>query len=49
MPGQPRGGLAVVVGAHERMHVTIVTIQQAGKQLLSNEAGRPGKQYIPHP
>jgi hypothetical protein len=29
--------------------VTIVAIQEAGEQLASNEAGRPGQEHFPHP
>jgi hypothetical protein len=31
------------------MNVAIVTCEQALQQLLSDEAGRAGEQYIPHP
>ena len=49
VPGQPRGGLAVVAGTHQRMHVAIVAVQEAGEQLPSNEAGRPGQEHFSHP
>ena len=48
MIGQPRRGGLVVVRAHERVHVTIATFEQAAEQLLAYEAGRAGEQQIPH-
>jgi hypothetical protein len=41
-------GAFVVIGAYERMNVTIATCEQALQQLLPHEAGRSGQQYIPH-
>jgi hypothetical protein len=41
--GQARGGGAVVVGAHERVHVTIATLEQTPQQLLPDEPGRAGE------
>ena len=53
VPGPARSGAraraaaqrprASSLGAHERMHVTIVALQEAGQQLPPHEAGRPGQ------
>ncbi len=40
--GQPSRGRGVVIRAHERVNVTIATIEQASQQFLPNEAGRAG-------